>query len=492
MILPSYSFIFIFLPAVVILYHIANSRGLYTVAKAVLLISSLFFYALLTPGIKGLAALLISVVFCYVLATFGLRADLSNGVRRSLLAVGIVANVALLIYCKYLTYIGELWGTATGESLTFKAIVVPVGISYFTFSQIAYLVDTYRDPSTTYSFIDYALFVSFFPKISVGPIALTTELIPQFNDPLRKKCDYDKMAKGLYRFVLGLSKKLLLADNLGKYADIGYANISNMGTTNAFLVILSYTLQIYFDFSGYCDLASGICMMLGFDLCENFDAPYSSLSITEFWKRWHISLTRFFRNYLYIPMGGNRKGKIRTYFNNLFIFLVSGLWHGAATHFVLWGGIHGVGMIVSKLINPFMKKVPKAIRWILTFSFVSLAWVFFRADSTKVALEMLSALFTGGFIPLNNELIATCVPTECQLLQWLILKISPDMTYYSACGIWIALVGIALYLSAFAKTSKERCESFVATRGKVAITMLLFTWSVLSLSEVAEFIYVNF
>ena len=492
MILPSYSFIFIFLPVTAILYWIANSRNLYTLGKSLLLVSSLCFYALLAPGIKGLAALLASVGVCYVLSTFVLTRDLGDTARKLVLALGVTLNVALLVYCRYLSYIGQLLSQAGAQNFTLEAIVVPVGISYFTFSQIAYLVDTYRDRSIRYSLLDYALFVCFFPKITVGPIALSSELIPQFNDSARKKIDYDRMAKGMYRFTLGLAKKLLLADNLGKFVDIGYANIPNLGTFNAILVILSYTLQIYFDFSGYCDLASGICLMLGMDLCENFDSPYSSLSITEFWKRWHITLTRFFRNYLYIPLGGNRKGKVRTYINNLFIFLVSGLWHGAATHFVLWGGIHGVGMIISKLISPVTKKIPKYIRWFITFAFVNLAWVFFRADDTTVALSMLKALFAGGFLPLNSSLVAACIPTEFQLIQWLILKAAPDLTYYSGCAIWIILVAIALYFSAFSASVKKRVDNFAASGKKVAITVILFTWSVLSLSEVAEFIYVNF
>ena len=492
MVLPSYSFIFIFLPAVVILYLIANSRNLYTAGKGILLVSSLVFYGLLTPGIKGLAALLVSVAVCYCIATFGLKADVPPAVRKLFLTIGIILNIALLIYCRYLGYIEKLIEQAGGGTFTFEAIVVPVGISYFTFSQIAYLVDTYRNPGIRYSVLDYALFVSFFPKITVGPIALTTEMIPQFNDSLRKGINYDNMSKGFYRFTLGLSKKLLIADNLGKFVDIGYANIPNLGTGDALLVILSYTLQIFFDFSGYCDLASGICLMLNLDLCENFDGPYRSLSITEFWKRWHITLTRFFRNYLYIPMGGNRKGKIRTYFNNLFIFLISGLWHGAATHFVLWGGLHGIGMIVSKLISPVTKKVPRFIRWFATFAFVNLAWVFFRADDTEIAVSMIARLFTGGFIPLNSALIAACIPTEFQLIQWLILKAAPDFTYYSGCAIWIILVAIGLYFSTISKTVKERCDAFAASHRKVAITVILFTWSVLSLSEVAEFIYVNF
>ncbi|MBO4904071.1 MAG: MBOAT family protein [Lachnospiraceae bacterium] len=492
MILPSYSFIFIFLPIVVILYWIANGRRAYTAGKVVLLAASLYFYVFLTPGIKGLIALLSSAAFCYVIATFGIRKCTSPAARKTLLTAGIIINIALLIYCKYLDYIQQLIFGAENSASFYKAVVVPVGISYFTFSQIAYLVDTYRNPDMEYSILDYALFVSFFPKISVGPIALSTDLIPQFSDSSRKKIDYDNMAKGFYRFTLGLSKKLLLADNLGKFCDTGYANIPNLSSGDAILTILSYTLQIYFDFSGYCDLASGICLMLGIDLCENFDAPYRSLSVTEFWKRWHISLTTFFRNYLYIPMGGNRKGKIRTYFNNMFIFIISGLWHGAATHFVLWGMIHGIGIIISKLISPVTKKIPRLLRWILTFVFINLAWIFFRADSTGMAMDMIKRIFTGGFGPLNSSLIAACIPAECQLLQWLILKAAPNMTFYSGCAIWIALVALGVWLASFSRCAKERCDNFTASGRKVLTTVILFTWSVLSLSEVAEFIYVNF
>ena len=188
----------------------------------------------------------------------------------------------------------------------------------------------------------------------------------------------------------------------------------------------------------------------------------------------------------------NRTGKIRTYFNNLFIFLISGLWHGAATHFVIWGGIHGIGMIISKLISRFTQKVPKAVRWLITFSFVNLAWVFFRAEHTGMAMDMFSQLFTGGFVPMNSALIATCIPTEFQLMQWLILKAAPDLTFYSGCAVWLLLIAIGIYFSAFSKTVRQRCDNFTASGKKVAITVILFTWSVLSLSEVTEFIYVNF
>lgn len=492
MVLPSYSFIFIFLPLVVAIYHFVNSKGWITVGKITLLASSLIFCFSL--GWKGFVATLISIGVSYCIARFLLPLAKSQASKKWILALGIVLNILFLVYCKYLTYFELLLNTYTGSNLVYTAIVVPTGISYFTFSQIAFLVDSYKDDSLNYSILDYSLFVSFFPKITVGPIALSTEMIPQFNDNARKKLNYDNMAKGFYRFTLGLSKKLLIADNLGAFVDLGYtpANIGNLGTINAILVVIGYTLQIYFDFSGYCDLASGICLMLGLDLCENFDSPYCSLSIREFWKRWHITLTRFFTRYVYIPLGGNRKGKIRTYVNNLLIFLISGLWHGAATHFIVWGAVHGVGIIISKLIAGFTDKLPKALRWTVTFIFVSLAWVFFRANNLNHAMSIFEQVFTGGYKPINAEIVAACIPVEGQLLQWLILKANPAVTYYSGCAIILILMAIALYFAAFAKNAAVRTQNFVATKGKIVTTVILFVWSILSLSSVTEFIYVNF
>ncbi|MCR5301365.1 MAG: MBOAT family protein [Lachnospiraceae bacterium] len=492
MAITSYFFIFIFFPIITVLYWIVNSRKLYSAGKIILLVSSLLFYGLLTPGIKGLIALLLIISVCYLLSTFGMRSSFSPALRKSVLAFGIVLNILFLIYCRYLAYIQSLLPADTGNSFVFEAIVVPIGISYFTFSQIAYMVDSYRDPDIRYSFLDYVLFVSFFPKITVGPIALTTEMIPQFNDIVRKQLNYDNMARGFYRFSLGLAKKLLIADNLGPFVDIGYKNIPNLSSGDALLVTLSYTLQLYFDFSGYCDLASGMCLMLGMDLCENFDGPYHSLSIYEFWKRWHISLTRFFRNYLYIPLGGNRKGKVRTYVNNMIIFLVSGLWHGAANHFIIWGALHGVGVIISRLVRPVTQKLPKIIRWLLTFSFVNFAWVFFRADDTAMALDMLKQVFTGGLGALNSGIVGASIPAEFQLFQWFVLKLAPGLTFYTGCGIWILLVAVALYFAALSKPSGQRCASFAPSRKALLVTVILFVWSVLSLSDVAEFIYVNF
>lgn len=490
MIIPSYSFVFIFLPVVIIGYFLLNSKVSYMAGKILLMAASLGFYY--SMGWKGFVVLIASILVCYGIAEYGFKSSRSMVVRRSLLVIGIIANVGLLMYCKYLGYFESLINTYTGSGLTFSSFVVPVGISYFTFSQISFLVDSYRDNDTKYSLLDYILYVTFFPKITVGPIAYAGEMISQFNDVSRKSPDYTNLSKGFIRFTLGLSKKLIIADNIGAFVDLCYLNISALGTTNAALAILGYTLQIYFDFSGYCDLAIGICQMLNLDLVDNFDAPYRAVSIADFWKRWHISLTRFFRNYLYIPLGGNRKGKIRTYINTMIIFLVSGLWHGAATTFVIWGAIHGIGSIVSKIIAPVMSKIPKIIRWMLTFIFVNLTWVFFRSPDITTAIEIFKQLFSGRFIPVDINIIAASVPTEGQLLQWIVLNYAPAYTYYSGCAVMIGLMLIGLLLCTIGKTAAEQVKDFSATRGRILLTVVLFTWSILSLSQVTEFIYVNF
>lgn len=489
MVLPSYSFIFIFLPLVVVLYFFVNKYS-HTFGKVILLAASLVYYALI--GMRGFAALIVSILANYFISALLTETVTRNLYRKILLALGIIIDIGALMYCKYLLYFETLFNKYTGSNLTFTAIVLPLGISYFTFSQIAYLVDTYRDKNAKASLLDYALFVAFFPKVTVGPIALSGEMIPQFNDEKLKTVNYDNMAKGMYGFVLGLSKKLILADNIGIFVDFAYSNISTLGSTNAFLAIVLYSFQIYFDFSGYCDMALGIAKMLNMDIPDNFDAPYRSLSIAEFWKRWHITLTRFFRNYLYIPLGGNRKGKLRTYLNTMIIFVVSGLWHGAATNFILWGAIHGIGSIVSKVIKPFMEKVPKAVRWFLTFAFVSLAWVYFRAPDLKSANDMLSELFTGGIVPMDINIVASSIPTEGKFIQWIILNINQSITYYSGCVIMLILFALSFYFGTFAKTVRERVRDYVPTKGKIVTTVILFAWCVVSLSEITQFIYVNF
>ncbi len=492
MVFNSYTFILVFLPLCVIVFHLLKRTGSTPVPKCFLLCASLFFYGF--HNRRAAAVLCLSVIVNYGISLLCKKredADTKFHHPKAALITGIVLDLLLLIYCKYLLFFEEIGNSLFHTDFTFVAIILPLGISFYTFSQIAYLVDCYRG-EVNCSFLDYALFITFFPKITVGPIALPSEMIAEWDAGLKEKTDPEYLAKGLTAFSFGLAKKVLLADSLAKYADWGFSHIGVLGTTNACLVMLSYTLQIYFDFSGYCDMARGICLLLGMDLVQNFDSPYRSLSVTEFWKRWHITLTRFFRKYVYFPLGGNRKGKIRTWLNHLIVFLLSGLWHGASFTFLIWGLLHGIAVIISKLIAPFSAKWPKIVRFFLTFSFVNLAWVYFRAPDLKSAHAFFEELFTGGIVPVNIEFIAAATPAECNILQWLVLRFTTLSTYYTGMIIVLGLLLFALIASIFMKNTDERIAKFVPSGKLAALTTFLLVMGILSLSEISKFIYVNF
>ena len=490
MVFNSYLFVLVFLPLAVAGYHMINKTNHFDIAKVFLLCMSLWFYSY--QNVKALPVLIASILFNYALVLFLFREERASVVRKGALIAGILLNLTSLFYFKYLGFFEVVSNKLFGTQFTFMSLLLPLGVSFFTFQQIAYLIDSYRDFAVRYRFLDYALFVSFFPKITVGPIALSTELIPQFNDSLRKKVDYGNLSKGLVSFSFGLAKKVLLADTLAGYADWGFSNIPSLGSVNALLVMFAYTMQIYFDFSGYCDMASGICLMLNFDLPVNFDSPYKAKSIAEFWKRWHITLTRFFRTYVYFPLGGNRKGKLRTYVNMFLIFFLSGLWHGAAYTFLIWGMIHGAGICLSKLLAKWTGKLPGFLRWLGTFLFVNLAWVYFRAPELASANAFLGQLFSFEFLPVDIKLIAAATPAEANLLQWLIQRSSGGAPYYSGLIVVLAVLAFSVFAGTVMKNTQERISSFRPSKGILAVTVLLLVWSVLSLSEVSTFIYVNF
>ncbi len=490
MLFNSYLFVFIFLPAVVILYNMLNKGGRYTAAKVFLLAGSVLFYCL--GGIEAACILLASLVINYCIFRYVLVTGINDRVRRVFLCAGIILNIGMLVYFKYLGFFADIINRLLDQGLPVREALLPLGISYYTFSQIAFLVDGYRDPETVYSPLDYALFVTFFPKISVGPIATAKDMIPQFNDISRKKTDYDNIAGGLVIFAAGLAKKVLLADNLAPYADWGFSHINDLGTVNALIAMLGYTMQLYFDFSGYCDMAKGVCLMLGIDLPDNFNSPYRAVSVSDFWKRWHMTLTGFFTRYVYIPLGGNRKGKIRTYLNIFIIFFLSGLWHGANYTFVVWGIVYGVAMIISRAFSGLSEKIPQAIRWFATFVFVNMAWVIFRSEKLVYAIEFFRQLLSLRFVPVNMELVAGATPEEFQIFQWVVLKMTGEAPYISGCVIIIAFLLIASFISIYCKNSTERLASLKISGRTVATCVVLLVLSVLSLSEVSEFLYTNF
>lgn len=348
----SYIFIFLFLPLTLFGWWFLNGKGLKTVAHTFLLVASLFFY-----GYHDMR--FVPILACSVLFNFFLGNAMARWHQKKLLLllIGLVGNLGMLIYFKYTNFLIDNMNLIFQGGIEPLSILVPLGISFFTFQQIAYLVDGYRKKLPAYGILEYALFVSFFPYVISGPIAFHDEIIPQLRSSTQRKISAKMFSAGILSFSLGLAKKVLLAEVFGQAANWGFAAVGEINSTTAVLVVLSYTLQLYFDFSGYTDMARGIGNMLGIQIPQNFNAPYRALTIGQFWKGWHMTMTRFFTRYLYIPLGGSKMGAGRTYINIMVIFLVSGLWHGANWTFVVWGALHGLAMVMERLLGSRIERL---------------------------------------------------------------------------------------------------------------------------------------
>lgn len=394
MVFSSAIFLFYFLPVFLVVYWCSPLRY----KNAVALLGSLLFYLWGAPTFFLL--LLVAVVFDFYLGN-GIYHSTKSEAKRQLLGVGVVANVAMLAYFKYANFFVDnanaLLEQMGFEAVSWTAVALPIGISFFTFQKLSYLVDLYYGRAKPLERIsDYALYIFLFPQLIAGPIVRFNEIADQIRDRT-ERLGLDHRLNGLFRFALGLAKKVLIADTLGEQVDLVFgAPFTELGSTDAWIVILAYAMQIYYDFSGYSDMAIGIGLMLGFRLPENFNFPYISQSITEFWRRWHITLSNWMRDYLYIPLGGNRQSTGRTYLNLVIVFLLSGLWHGAAWSFVCWGIFHGLFLILDRL---FLRRVLKQIGSVpaLAFTFIVtlLGWVLFRADSLSLALDYYGSMFAG-------------------------------------------------------------------------------------------------
>lgn len=300
----------------------------------------------------------------------------------------IALSLSILGYFKYANFFLWNWNSMVGGNFQPLDIILPVGISFYTFQSISYVVDVYKGRiAPTATWLEYLFFLSFFPALVAGPIVRADYFIPQIRE--RHQADRREIYLGLWLILLGVLKKALVADYIAQYNDLIFNSPTGYSGFESLMGVIGYTMQIYCDFSGYSDMAIGIALIMGFRLMKNFDFPYKSKNLTEFWRRWHISLSTWLRDYVYIPLGGNRKGKVRTYVNNFLTMLLGGLWHGAAWKFVFWGAMHGVGLAVHKLCRPWLDRLPrwwciKALSWSLTMVYVSLLWVFFRADNQLV------------------------------------------------------------------------------------------------------------
>lgn len=398
MLFNSLEFIFAFLPIVFIVYFILNKIRLLTASKFWLIFCSLFFYS--WWNVAYLPLILISMLTNFTIGTT-LSKENININRKVILILGITFNVGLLGYFKYSDFfIGNVNYILTAN-LPLLELVLPLAISFFTFQQIAYLIDAYRLETKQYSLINYALFVTFFPQLIAGPIVHHKEMMPQFASVWNKVINYRNIALGIFIFSIGLFKKVIIADTFAVWANEGFDHTEKLSLLEAWIVSLSYTFQLYFDFSGYTDMAIGAALLFNIVLPMNFNSPYKALNIIDFWSRWHITLTRFLTKYVYIPLGGNRKGSRRTYINIMLIFLISGLWHGAGWTFVFWGFLHGLASISCRYWKTFNFKMNKVLAWFITFNFVNVAWVFFRAETWSDAIKVLQGMagFNGVTLP---------------------------------------------------------------------------------------------
>lgn len=396
MLFQSYSFILLFLPLCLLGFWGLKRQKL---LQLWLITFSLWFYGAASP--YYLLLLLGSIAWNYAFfrtikcvhgdaaacPMYGMRH--ANARKKVLLGIGIAGNLALLCFFKYFNAISAGWSQRKGLEDPILQLALPLGISFFTFQQIGFLADAYKGEVGVCSLREYVLFVSFFPYVSSGPIVNAQEMLPQYRQIGRQRLDWEKFAGGLYLFALGLSKKVLLADTFGKAVDAGYGNVAGLSGTDAWLVMLFYTLQLYFDFSGYCDMGRGIAHMLGMELPVNFDSPYKASNIIEFWKRWHITLNRFLRKYVYIPLGGNRGGFAKTVRNMFVVWLLTGLWHGASWNFVLWGLLLFVLLFVEKAGLGKVLERHKALGHIYMILWIPLSWlVFVITDLSQLGIYL--------------------------------------------------------------------------------------------------------
>ncbi len=507
----SYIFILLFLPLTIMGYFGIHSLGKEKPAKIYLLLMSLWFYGYFNVSYLVIICGSIVVNFCIFLL-MKRKPFLEKGKppRKLLLLAGILFNVAIIFYFKYYDFFVQNLNDIFKTNFVLRHIALPLGISFFTFQQISFVVDAYHGECDGYNFLEYALFVTFFPQLVAGPIVLHSELIPQFNNPSKWKVDYDNLSKGIMIFVRGLSKKVLLADVLGNVVNAGFAQAAlipagegALTMPEIIIVMVCFTFQLYFAFSGYSDMATGLGLMLNLIIPKNFNSPYKAISVADYWKRWHMTLTRFLTRYIYIPLGGNRKGTVRTYLNIMAVFLVSGIWHGANWTYILWGILHGVANCFNRATEGIYKSLMKKIEslsfgkilkgavttvfWILNFTFISVALLLFRSDTVTQWVQMMKRLPVYNY-DVRLELIEPLrIPKLTALMSALGLNSSDGAVLGFSCGAYLLL---SLFICLC--TTNNYDAKYKRNLMSVATTGVLFILCIVSLSTISTFLYFNF
>lgn len=519
MLFNSYEFILGFLPVTVLLFYIIGGRGRHKLALFWLVLASLFFYGWWNYSYLGL--ILSSMLANYLLG-YWLGKSASPRRRRTILTGGIVFNLGLLGYYKYTNFFVDNIDYLLGTNFHLETIVLPLAISFFTFQQIAYLVDAWRGETHEYRFLHYCLFVTFFPQLIAGPIVHHKEMLPQFAVQKIFVFKPQDFAVGISIFIIGLFKKVILADNLAAYATPVFFAADHHEALTFFAAwggALAYTFQLYFDFSGYSDMAIGLARLFGIRLPINFDSPYKAVNIIDFWRRWHITLSRFLRDYLYVPLGGKQRGTVRRYENLLITMLLGGLWHGAGWNFVIWGGLHGFYLIVNHgfhgLKNWFGWRGRSGVLGIwcgrlITFLAVVVSWVFFRAETLDGALAMLAGMvgLNGFVLPASYQFLLGPLGAVLAATGW---KFVSEINYFwgSSQLLWLVVATFIVWRLPNTQEFFARFAPAVSVPGTplaerrpgllwrptmvAALSVgIMATASLLSLNSVSEFLYFQF
>ncbi len=485
MLFNSYEFIFFFLPLTFFIYFYLNKKHFTVASKAFLVLASLFFYS--WWNIAYLPLILVSILFNYTVGRELSRHSVKK--RRyspeALLTFGIVFNLGLLGYYKYSDFFIFNTNRILNTEIPLLHLALPLAISFYTFQQIAYLVDSYRNETKEYDFLNYAVFVTFFPQLIAGPIVHHAEMMPQFAKVKNKIKNSYNIALGLFIFSMGLFKKVIIADTFAEWATKGFDLSKELNMLEAWGTSLSYTFQIYFDFSGYTDMAIGIALLFNIKIPMNFYSPYKATNIQDFWHRWHITLSRFLRDYLYIPLGGNRRGEIITYGNLFVTFLLGGIWHGAGWTFVLWGTFHGIAIVIHRIWQKLGFKMYTILAWFITFNFINITWVFFRAVNFDSAKKVLQGMFMGPFIVPDVLTRQFSFLADMDITSGSWSKLFQHDTYM---GLWITT---ALMISLLLPNSMQWMKKFKPSPFYMVLTIIFFL-SIFMLYRKSEFIYFNF
>lgn len=470
MLFNSFEFIFVFLPIVLLAYFSLNRLNLHQWAKGVLVLASLYFYAFFNTSY-------LPIIVSSILVNYGVAVGMRkwDGVTKKVLfGIGLLFNLGMLGYFKYTDFMIENVNALFNTSYTLKNILLPLGISFFTFQQLAFVVDTYKNKGRLPKFLDYCNFVTFFPQLIAGPIVLPEEMLPQFEDKANRNPRAKNLFDGIFIFSVGLAKKVIIADSIAVFANAGYnLDLPHYTMAEAWLISLSYTFQLYFDFSGYCDMAIGIGKMFNINLPLNFNAPYRATNFQDFWRRWHITLNRFLTQYVYIPLGGSRRKEVRVYFNIGIVFLISGIWHGAGWTFVVWGICHGIGVMIHRIWKKKGYSMPSWLGMFITFFFINILWVLFRADNIHEAWVIISSMFDNHQLylsPAYTSHLPSILPNTVNMM----------------------ILFFAMLAGVIGPTAYQLCNDYGWYRAKQAVTVICFVGGVLFISRVVTFLYFNF